>query len=97
MKENIARWAINYKGIEISSDNYGDAMYDRGFSFSEDEKDAIMAIRDEIKNAWEDVMYAGAKWEDITPQSIRNAVQEWIESGEAKAEILDEIEIIQTH
>ena len=95
--ENTARWAIRYNGKEISSDNYGDAMYDRGFSFSEDEKDAIMAVRDEIKNAWDDVVYGGKKWEDITPDVIKKAVQEWIESGEAKAEILDEIEIIQTH
>lgn len=97
MMENTAKWAIRYNGKEISSDNYGDAMYDRGFSFSEDEKDAIMAIHDEIKNAWESVMYDGVNWEDITPQSIRNALQAWIQEGEVNAEILNAIEILQTH
>lgn len=95
MKQRYAKWVINYKGVEITSENYGDAMYDRGFSFSEDEKDAIMAIHDEIKNAWEDVVFGGEKWENVTPQAIKNAVQAWVESGEAKQEILDKIEIVQ--
>lgn len=96
MKQKYAKWILNYKGVEITSENYGNAMYDRGFSFSEDEKDAIMAIRDEILDAWNDVVFGGGKWDNVTPQVIRNAVQEWIESGEAKAEILNEIEIVQT-
>lgn len=87
MKQRYAKWVMNYKGVEITSENYGEVMKE---NFSEEEKDAIMDIREEILEAWFDAVFGDGKWADVTPQAIKTAVQEW-----GKAEIFNEIEIVQ--
>lgn len=91
MKQRYAKWVMNYKGAEITSENYGEELQAK--RFGEEEKEAIMAIRDEILDAWNDVVFGGGKWEDVTLECIKNTVQEWLDAGET--EILKEIEIVQ--